>query len=82
MFIDYCDTMDESIGRPCVAVSTYPHKVFPRTVPPDSTTNLTSSMGLPAVVVPGGQTKENSPIGIRYGRRSTANENAQVSTQL
>jgi amidase len=67
MFIDLIhDAMDKfDLDAIALPYRTYPPEPSPGPRPPESTTNLTSSMGLPAVVVPGGYTKENLPIGIQ-----------------
>lgn len=67
MFIDLIhDTMDKfDLDAIALPYRTYPPEPHPGPRPAESTTNLTSSMGLPAVVVPGGYTKENLPIGIQ-----------------
>jgi Asp-tRNA(Asn)/Glu-tRNA(Gln) amidotransferase A subunit family amidase len=60
------ETMDRfDLDAIALPYRTYPPEPSPGPRPPESTTNLTSSMGLPAVVVPGGYTKENLPIGIQ-----------------
>jgi len=60
------DTMDKfDLDAIALPYRTYPPEPSPGPRPPESTTNLTSSMGLPAVIVPGGYTKENLPIGIQ-----------------
>jgi Asp-tRNA(Asn)/Glu-tRNA(Gln) amidotransferase A subunit family amidase len=67
MFIELIhDTMDKfDLDAIALPYRTLPPEPSPGPRPPESTTNLTSSMGLPAVVVPGGYTKENLPIGIQ-----------------
>jgi amidase len=67
MFIQLIhDTMDKfALDAIALPYRTYPPEPSPGPRPPESTTNLTSSMGLPAVIVPGGYTKENLPIGIQ-----------------
>jgi Asp-tRNA(Asn)/Glu-tRNA(Gln) amidotransferase A subunit family amidase len=67
MFIELIhDTMDKfELDAIALPYRTYPPEPSPGPRPPESTTNLTSSMGLPAVVVPGGYTAENLPIGIQ-----------------
>jgi len=72
MFIELIHaTMDKfELDAIALPYRTLPPEPYPGPRPPESTTNLTSSMGLPAVVVPGGYTHENLPIGIQIlGRR-------------
>ena len=50
---------------------TLPPEPYPGPRPPESTTNLTSCTGLPAVVVPGGYIADGRPIGIQIlGRKN------------
>jgi amidase len=67
MFIKLIHTaMDEhELDAIALPYRTLPPEPYPGPRPAESTTNLTSSMGLPAVVVPGGYTRENLPIGIQ-----------------
>jgi amidase len=67
MFIQLIhDTMDKfDLDAIALPYRTYPPEPYPGPRPAESTTNLTSSMGLPAVIVPGGYTRENLPIGIQ-----------------
>jgi Asp-tRNA(Asn)/Glu-tRNA(Gln) amidotransferase A subunit family amidase len=72
MFIELIHSTMDKFDLDAIALPyrTYPPEPYPGPRPPESTTNLTSSMGLPAVVVPGGYTRENLPIGIQIlGRR-------------
>jgi amidase len=67
MFIDLIvDTMDKfNLDAIALPYRTLRPEPYPGPRPPESTTNLTSSMGLPPVIVPGGYKSENLPIGIQ-----------------
>lgn len=75
------DTMDKfSLDAIALPYRTLPPEPYPGPRPAESTTNLTSSMGLPAVIVPGGYTKDNLPIGIQIlGRQYSEQVLLQVA---
>jgi Asp-tRNA(Asn)/Glu-tRNA(Gln) amidotransferase A subunit family amidase len=51
---------------------TYPPERVDGPRPEESTNNLTSHTGVPSVIVPGGYTKDNLPIGIQFfGKHNT-----------
>ncbi len=74
MFIQLInDTMDKfALDALALPYRTYPPERIDGPRPEESTNNLTSHTGLPSVIVPGGYTKENLPIGIQiFGRHNT-----------
>jgi amidase len=73
MIIDLIhDTMDRyELDAIALPYRTLPPEPYPGPRPPESTNNLTSCTGLPAVVVPGGYIADNRPIGIQIlGRKN------------
>jgi Asp-tRNA(Asn)/Glu-tRNA(Gln) amidotransferase A subunit family amidase len=65
------DTMDKfALDALALPYRTYPPERIDGPRPPESTNNLTSHTGLPSVIVPGGYTRDNLPIGIQiFGRQ-------------
>ncbi|MDQ8204679.1 amidase family protein [Pelagicoccus sp. SDUM812003] len=65
------ETMDRfDLDAIALPYRTLPPEPYPGPRPPESTTNLTSCTGLPAVIVPGGYIPDNRPIGIQiFGRQ-------------
>ena len=68
MFIQLIhDTMDKfALDALVLPYRTYPPERVDGPRPPESTNNLTSHTGLPSVIVPGGYTDQNLPIGIQF----------------
>ena len=74
MFIELIhDTMDRfALDAIALPYRTNPPERLDGPRPPESTNNLTSHTGLPSVIVPGGYTRENLPIGIQiFGKHNT-----------
>ena len=74
MFIELVhDTMDRfALDAIALPYRTNPPERLDGPRPPESTNNLTSHTGLPSVIVPGGYTRENLPIGIQiFGKHNT-----------
>lgn len=60
------DTMDRySLDAIALPYRTIPPEPYPGPRPPESSTNLTSCTGLPAIIVPGGYIPDGRPIGIQ-----------------
>ena len=74
MFIELVhDTMDRfALDAMALPYRTNPPERLDGPRPPESTNNLTSHTGLPSVIVSGGYTRENLPIGIQiFGKHNT-----------
>jgi Asp-tRNA(Asn)/Glu-tRNA(Gln) amidotransferase A subunit family amidase len=74
MFIELINnTMDKfALDALALPYRTYPPERVDGPRPDESTNNLTSHTGLPSVIVPGGYTKDNLPIGIQiFGKHNT-----------
>lgn len=74
MFIQLInDTMDKfALDALALPYRTYPPERVDGPRPEESTNNLTSHTGVPSVIVPGGYTKDNLPIGIQFfGKHNT-----------